>query len=311
LRRFLALLVPVLALSLVFAACSSNDSDGDSPTPEATAATDDDPDDDGGNGGDDPDDDGGNGGNGGNGGDDPDGNGGNGGNGGSGVDDPDDDSGNGMDGGNGGDPDDDGGSSGGGGDGGPAGLNVLAQTAQNLTTTSYRIVYSLMVTEPGEMDVAGTFTIASDPPRSAFTIEGNLGGGETTLMVITDDEVAYFCGDLGDGAQCLQFPSGGSSPIPLPSFFDTDVILDGVISADGVTVTSLPGATYANIAAECYGIDSPDGTGVVCVGSADGQLLFLLIDGADGTDFQLEALEIGEPTDEDFVPLYPIISVGQ
>ncbi len=295
-RRFLALLVPVLALSLIFAACSSNDSDADSPTPDATAATDDDPNDggsgddnDGGNddlddndGGDDPDDDGGNGGNGGNGGD------------------PDDD------GDNGGDPDDDGGDSG----GGPAGLNVLTQAAQNLTTTRYRIVYSLMATEPGELDIAGTFTIASDPPRSAFTIAGNLGGGETMLMLITDEDTAYFCGDLGDGAQCLELPSGGSTPFPLPSFFDTDVLLDGVISADGVTVTSLPGATYANIAADCYGIDSLDGEGVVCVGSVDGQLLFLDIDGADGTDFQLEALEIGEPTDADFEPPYPIISLG-
>ena len=73
------------------------------------------------------------------------------GNGGNGGDDPDDDGGNGGDpdddGDNGGDPDDDGGDSG----GGPAGLNVLTQAAQNLTTTRYRIVYSLMATEPGEL----------------------------------------------------------------------------------------------------------------------------------------------------------------
>ena len=71
-----------------------------------------------------------------------------------------------------------------------------------------------MATEPGELDVAGTFTIASDPPRSAFTIAGNLGGGETMLMVITDEDIAYFCGDLGDGAR-----SASSSPRAAPPRF--------------------------------------------------------------------------------------------
>ena len=304
-QRFFAFLVPVLALSLVFAACSSSDdSAADDPTPAATS-----PSDDGGNGG--------NGGDGGDGGGD-DGDGTDGGNGGDGSN---GDSGNGDDEGGGGDDDGDGGSGDGGngdddgdsGDGGsdndaPSGLSILSQTAQNLTDTRYRVVYQLTSMDPGEDDISGTFTIASDPPRSSFMLDGNFAGEDTTLLVIMDEEVTYFCGDLGDGSQCLELPSGGSAPFSLPGFFDTDVVLDGVISADGVTITSLPGATYAGISADCYGVDSPDGEGIICVGSDEGQLLFLDIDGADGADFQIEALEVGEPSDADFEPPFPVIS---
>jgi hypothetical protein len=280
-KRYLVMaLVGLAAVALLGAACGGGDDDagaGDEPTSAA---------DNGGNG------------NGDSGGDGDAGDSGDG-------DAGDDDSGNG-DSGNGGNGDGDAGDD----DSGDGGFSAVMEAASALSPeNSYKVTYQM--TSEGEPDGAfsGTFTIASDPPRQLFRMEGTFDGVDTILSLISDEDSSVVCVEGDEPGTCISFGSGGSSPFPLPAFFDAPNLVGSFTTADGVSVSSAGSENIAGQAATCYNVTSDEGDAKVCIADDGGRLLSVQFDDGE-TTFLLVVVEFGDPSAEDFEPPFDVIDFG-
>lgn len=208
-----------------------------------------------------------------------------------------------------GDTNGDGGDTGGADDDGEDSASAIArlrQTAQQLDQSRFRAVYEISGSGEGET-FAGTFTLASDPPKQLMAMEGFEGAGSGSFIFITDGEKNIVCFEESGEGQCLATAADPDAlPIEMPFVAEAPDLIDEITSTAGVTVKKTDDRTIAGIAAECYAVESPEGNGAVCIGKQNGELLYIQFEDASGS-FTMEVKELGEPKAEEFEPPYPVV----
>lgn len=183
-------------------------------------------------------------------------------------------------------------------------LAKLRETAANLDTQTYRVVYDMTGT-----GIDGTFTLASNPPTQMFSIEGTVEGQSGTLMIISDDESTHVCTDFGGSQQCLKIAAGDQSSLPftLPDTFRTDKLAEQVLDVPGVSVNDAGSREIAGVNADCYDVSSDQGDSTFCVGNNT----LLLIDGSyEGQQFHMEATEYTDNPGPIEVPDWPVTDLS-
>lgn len=185
---------------------------------------------------------------------------------------------------------------------------ALKQLAADITSATYKVVYDISGNDH-EGALAGTFTLAADDDRQLLGFEGKVGVLEGHFVVIEDADASYLCIDGQGQKACLKSKPGAASPVPLPTAFSVDTLLDELSKAPGLTVTAAGKEKVAGEDAHCWDVASEGGKGHLCVGDDDGVLLSL--DGEfEGAKLSLKAREVGEPGPGEFEPPYPIVDLG-
>lgn len=189
------------------------------------------------------------------------------------------------------------------------GLAALQKAAKDLSKLTYKVSYEISGTDAQTGKIAGTFTLASKPPKSLFGISGDFGQGEGTFLVIDDGTSSFLCTESDGEKSCLKSKSSGAGATELPTIFSVDDLMKSIGDDSTASVKEAQGQKIAGKDGKCFDVKSKEGDGMICF-SSDG--LVLLIDGQfEGSRITLKAKEAsGSPTDKDFEPPYPVIDLG-
>jgi len=184
----------------------------------------------------------------------------------------------------------------------------FADALERAADATIKVTYE--ITDGGED--ADEFTIAQDPPRFALTSQDTL--------LIDDGERLITCETSEDG-QCVELPregSGGMAQSILSGFAAPFVAFQAAATA-GIAAYEVTGedeiagrdAVCATIEASELPGSSQSGSLRSCIDKETG--ILLLFEGEDesgGETTRIEAVDVGEPTDDDFEPTSDPISVG-
>ena len=184
--------------------------------------------------------------------------------------------------------------------------DVFGDALDNATDAKVKVTYR--VTNEGQDDQE--FTIAQDPPK--FALQADTG------LLIDDGESFYTC-DATEGGQCIELPREGSEGMTqnlLGAFAAPFLAFQNAAEGDisGYDVTG--DEEIAGRDAVCATIDAGEIPGVTDSGSATSCVdketgIMLRFEGEGTSDTgKIEAIEFGEPSDEDFEPTSEPMSIG-
>ena len=195
-------------------------------------------------------------------------------------------------------------------DAGDGGLAAVVSAASALSgENSYKVTYQIKSEGGSDGVLNGTFTLASDPPRQLFRIQGTFDGEELNLTMITDEDSTTLCVEGDEPGVCFSLAAAGASPISMPEFFDAPTFIGTFTTADSVNVSPAGSDNIAGLAATCYNVNSDEGDAKICVADDGGQLLSVQVQDGEMT-FEMVVIEFGSPSDGDFEPPFPVIDFG-
>ena len=162
----------------------------------------------------------------------------------------------------------------------------------------------------GENQDPQQFTIAQDPPKFALQAE--------TGLLIDDGERFISC-DASEGGQCIELPREGTEGMAesiLGAFAAPFLAFQQAADSDALGYEVTGSEEIAGRDAICATIDASElpgssetGSATSCVDEETGILLLFEGEGAGDTG-RIEAIEVSEPTDEDFEPTSEPMSIG-
>ena len=195
-------------------------------------------------------------------------------------------------------------------DAGDGGLAAVVSAASALSgENSYKVTYQIKSEGGSDGVLNGTFTLASDPPRQLFRIQGTFDGEELNMTMITDEDSTILCVEGDEPGVCFSLGVAGASPIPMPAFFDAPTFIGTFTTADGVNVSPAGSDNIAGQSATCYNVNSDEGDAKICVADDGGQLLSVQVQDGEMT-FEMIVIEFGSPSDDDFEPPFAVIDFG-
>ena len=186
------------------------------------------------------------------------------------------------------------------------GGDEFAQAIERAEEATIKVTYEVT----GDNQDPQEFTIAQDPPKFALQAE--------TGLLIDDGERFISC-DASEGGQCIELPREGTEGMAesILGAFAAPFLAFQQAAGDGMSGYEVTGSEeIAGRDALCATIDASElpgstesGSATSCIDEETGVLLLFEGEGAGDTG-RIEAIEVSEPTDEDFEPTSEPMSIG-
>ncbi len=201
--------------------------------------------------------------------------------------------------------------------GSPGGSQLSDEVSQKLqdlskewANTNAKATYSISDKTNGQTS-NGSLILYWAPPRVRVDISTDSGGTSSQTITIFTPDNTFDCSPAG-GGQCLAYPAVGNAvdALPLLSDFDPGTVETAISGFSSDVQVESSNEQVAGNDASCVSatgnLGGQDGSVKSCFGG-NGLLLFeSSADTAGTSEFTFQAMDIGETSDSDFQPPYPV-----
>ena len=191
----------------------------------------------------------------------------------------------------------------------------LKDLGEEWAKTSVKATYDI-ASSTGTETTKSTLVLYGAPPKVRADFVGDVFGTSTQTIVISTPDKTYVCSQEG-GDQCLAYPPSSNvvDVLPFLSVFDPGAIEAGLSGLTGNVQIASSSEKVAGDDASCVSaegnIGGQDSLAKWCFAS-NGLLLFESSADAAGTsEVTIQATDIGNVSDSDFEPPYPVSEVSE